>query len=133
MHVDIFYIKSAKKKSTVPVLHIVDEATGFQSGLQLENMRAETLWRALRCCWIDKYLGPPDDLVHDGSSNVLARSFQQNAVMLAIRCQSVPIEAENTMTYVERYHHPVRHTFQIVEAEIHAISFDDCLQTAQGH
>lgn len=58
VYVDVFYIKHPRSTSSTPVLHVVDEATRFQDGLRLLDLRAETVWRALRRCWMDNYLAP---------------------------------------------------------------------------
>lgn len=59
MYADIFYIEER------PILHIVDEATNFQSARWLSNMTSETLWKALCMCWIGAYLSLPNVTVHD--------------------------------------------------------------------
>lgn len=91
IYVYIFYLNTKHSSSSVHVLHVVDEATRFQAGLRLPDLRSVTVWHALRRCWIDWYLGPSDVLVHDGGSNFLARSFQKNADLLSISCKDVPI------------------------------------------
>lgn len=93
-------------------------------------MRDDTLWQALRRFWIDRYLGPPDILVHDPCSNFLSRSFQSNADFFSISCKPLAIEAANSMTYVELYHQPVRRAFKILKDDCTDLSFDDCLQMA---
>lgn len=101
----------------VPVLHFVYEATRFQATSRLENMSAEELWRALKSCWLDVYLGPPDIITHIADSNFIARSFQANADLLHIKCQHVPIEGANRMSLVERYHEPLRWAFNIIKTK----------------
>lgn len=41
-------------------LHVVDEATRYESARWLPYMRAEDVGKAPRLSWIDVYLGPPD-------------------------------------------------------------------------
>src|SRR6266480_7180158 len=57
--VDIMYIDNQ------PLLHIVDEATRFQAARWLKNVSTKATWDALRLCWIDVYIGPPDMIVTD--------------------------------------------------------------------
>ena len=52
--IDIMYIGGK------PVLHLVHEATRFQTGQWLKNVSAQHVWDQLRLCWIDTYLEPPD-------------------------------------------------------------------------
>jgi hypothetical protein len=53
------------------VLHVVCEATGFNSGRFLKSRSAKHAWEALRACWIDVYQGPPNFIVHDPGRNQL--------------------------------------------------------------
>lgn len=122
--VDIFYVN---KK---PVLHVVDEATRYQAARWLSNVTAESVWRAMRLCWIDVYLGPPDIVMHDAGKQFVARVFQTNAELLHIETRDVPIETPNSMSYVERYHNPIRHAFKIVTAEAPDLDPEAALQTA---
>lgn len=50
--------------------------------------------------------------------------------LLYIQCNAVTLEVENAMSYVERYHAPLRRAFWIIEEECETTSFDGCLQTA---
>ena len=70
---DICYIKSK------PVLHVVDEATHFQSARFLSRVSTEHVWKALRRCWIDTYMGPPDFLRIDQGSQFKSQVFSQRA------------------------------------------------------
>lgn len=124
VYVDIFYIESK------PVLHVVDEATNFQAAKWLENMSSEALWRALRMCWIDVYLGPPDIVAHDAGKNFMGAAFQANTDMLHIRTKAVPVESANSMTVVERYHAPLRKAFHIIRKEAPDMEKEEVLQMA---
>lgn len=124
IYADVFYIDGK------PVLHVVDEATNFQAAKWLKDMQAETLWRALRMCWIDVYVGPPDLVVHDAGKNFMANAFQANTDMLHIRTKSVPVESANSMTIVERYHSPIRRAYNIIQKECSSMDREECLQMA---
>lgn len=122
--VDIFYID---KK---PILHVVDEATRYQAARWLPNVTADAVWRAMRLCWIDVYLGPPDIVTHDAGKQFIAKVFQTNAALLHITTKCVPIESPNSMSYVERYHTPIRHAYKIVIAEATELDAEAALQVA---
>ena len=88
-----------------PLLHVVDEATRFQAARWLSNgISAQYVWEALRMCWIDVYLGPPDLITHDAGTNFTVVEFQQYTSSLAITTKEVLIEAANTISLVERYY-----------------------------
>lgn len=112
IYVDVMYLNQD------PVLHVVDEATRFQAARFLPSMSARDTWDALRACWIDTYVGPPDLCIHDAGKNFIALEFQQNAQVLAIRTKGVPVEAAQSMGNVERYHTLLRRAFFIISEEL---------------
>lgn len=124
IYCDVFTINGT------PVLHVVDEATRFQAARRLRSMSADELWTALKACWINVYIGPPDVITHDAGTNFIARAFQANADFLHIKCKQVPIEASNRMSIVERYHEPVRRAFPIIKKECPTFDFDETLLAA---
>jgi len=110
--VDIMYINGK------PVLHVVDKGTRYQAGRWLRNITAKHTWDVLRACWIDTYLGPPDQITHDAGKNFISREFNQYANSLQITLKAVPVEAHNSIGIVERYHAPLRRAYQIIYAEL---------------
>jgi hypothetical protein len=122
--VDIFYITGK------PVLHVVDEGTRYQAGQWLQNISATHTWDTLRKCWIDTYLGPPDQVTVDAGKQFTSKEFAQHASSMGIRVKIVPVEAHNSIGIVERYHGPVRRAYLIVSTEIPGINRDMALQMA---
>jgi hypothetical protein len=122
--VDIFFI------SGQPVLHVVDEATRYQAGRWLQNISAKTTWDTLRMCWIDTYLGPPDQITTDAGKNFASKEFNQLATTLGTKVKIIPVEAHNSIGIAERYHGPVRRAYQIIVVEIRDIDKDMALQMA---
>lgn len=122
--VDILYVTSK------PVLHIVDEATRFQTGRWLKEISARHLWEQLRSCWIDTYLGPPDFISADAGKQFIAREFKQYAANMGITVRNVPVEAHHSIGKVERYHGPLRRIYTIIATEIPGIDPELALQMA---
>jgi hypothetical protein len=122
--VDIFYINGK------PVLHVVDEGTRYQAGQWLQNISATHTWDTLRQCWIDTYLGPPDQLITDAGKQFTSKEFSQHAGTMGIKVKIVPVEAHNSVGIVERYHGPVRRAYLVISTEIQGISKDMALQMA---
>lgn len=112
IYVDVMYINGE------PILHIVDEATKFQAARWLKDMSAISTWNAIRQCWIDVYVGPPDIIIHDSGSNFTANEFQASSASMTIITKCVPVEAHNSMGLVERYHAPLRRAYSIISAEL---------------
>ncbi|KAI0998880.1 hypothetical protein K3495_g9315 [Podosphaera aphanis] len=100
------------------MIHIVDEATGYQAARFLTNMTASTVWNAFRMCWIDVYLGLPDFVVHDVGTNFVSREFRQNAKSMGIQVREVPVEAHNSIGKFERYHGVLRRAYRIIHNEL---------------
>jgi len=113
-----------------PVLHVVDSGTSFQAGRFLKSMSAKDTWDALRLCWIDTYLGPPDVLTHDAGTNFASVEFKAEAKLLGITCHQVPVEAHWSIGKVERYHAPLRRAFDIFRAELGDAPSESVLQMA---
>ena len=103
--VDIMYIGGK------PVLHVVDEATRFQAGRFLRDISAQHTWDTLKACWIDVYLGPPDWITTDAGKNFMSKDFKYYASQLGTRIKTVPVEAHNSISIVERYHGPIRRAY----------------------
>jgi hypothetical protein len=122
--VDVFYITGK------PVLHVVDESTRYQAGRWLQNISAKHTWDTLRMCWIDTYLGPPDQITTDAGKNFASKEFNQYANMVGTKVKIVPVEAHNSVGTVERYHGPVRRAYTIITAEIRDIDREMALQMA---
>ena len=122
--VDIFYIEGR------PVLHIVDEATRYQAGRWLQNMTSKHTWDTIRACWIDTYLGPPDQITTDAGKNFIGKEFNQLANTVGTKVKIVPVEAHNSIGIVERYHSLIRRAYVIIAVEIRDIDKDMALQMA---
>ncbi|XP_044717608.1 transposable element tc1 transposase [Hirsutella rhossiliensis] len=56
---------------------------------------------ALKLCWIDTYLGPPDVITHDAGTNFASSEFQAEAKLLGITCHQVPVEAHWSIASAE--------------------------------
>ena len=122
--VDVMYINNS------PVLHVVDEATRFQAGRWLQDISAKHTWDTLRLCWIDTYLGPPDQITHDAGKNFISKEFKHYATTMGVETKGVPVEAHNSIGMVERYHGPLRRAYQIIAAELPGLDKSMALQMA---
>ena len=122
--VDILYIIFK------PVLHIVDEATRFQTGRWLKNINARHLWEQLRSCWIDTYLESPDFISADAGKQFIAREFKQYTVNMKITVRNVLVEAHHSIDQMKRYHGPFRRIYIIIATEILDIDSELALQMA---
>ncbi|KAK1994146.1 hypothetical protein LX36DRAFT_693319 [Colletotrichum falcatum] len=90
--VDVMYLDGNKL-----VLHVVDSATAFNAAKFLQSISAKHTWEALRMCWINVYLGPPDWIITDAGLNFHAAEFKRAARALSIEVKEIPIEAHNSI------------------------------------
>lgn len=60
----------------------------------------------------------------------MATVFQSTASMMEIESKSALIKAPNSMSFVERYHTPVRRLFRNIKSEADDLSDEAALQTA---
>uniref|UniRef100_L7JQT6 Integrase catalytic domain-containing protein n=1 Tax=Pyricularia oryzae (strain P131) TaxID=1143193 RepID=L7JQT6_PYRO1 len=100
-----------------PVLHAIDASTSYQAARFLTDMSAKETWEALKQCWIDTYLGPPDVLTFDPGPNFRATEFHAEARLLGITCNQVPVEAHWAVGKIERFHAPLRRAYEIIRDE----------------
>jgi hypothetical protein len=123
--VDVLYL------SNRPVLHVVDAATAYNAARFLTSMTTEETWKTLKLCWIDTYLGPPDQITHDAGTNFASLEFKSTARTMGIVCREVPVEAHWSIGKVERYHAPLRRAYEIFDNELKGkVSDEQKLQMA---
>ena len=66
----------------------------------------------------DIYQGPPNTVITDTGKNFTSAEFRQRASTIDIKIKEVPVEAHNSVGKVERYHAPLRRTYQILGIEL---------------
>lgn len=128
VYIDIFYININGKAT--PVVHVIDEATGFQNCRILKDMKARTVFAAVKECWIDTYLGSPDMFVTDAGTNFDSKEFHSEVAGLGSSIKVVGVEGHNSIGKVERYHWPVKRVYYILCEEMPNMSPADRLQMA---
>jgi hypothetical protein len=106
------------------VLQAVDEATGFSAARFLKSVSAKTVWNTLRTCWIDTYLGPPDYLVHDAGTQFVSAEFRAEARTMNVDVKEVLVEAHQSIGKVERFHAPLRRSYEIIWTETRGEQLD---------
>lgn len=111
---DIMYVETP----ATPVLHVIDEATHFQAARFLPDVSAASVWDALRMCWIDSYVGPPDLLTHDAGTQFTSPEFVAKAKAMNIETKCVPVESHHSIGVIERYHAPLRRAYDIIREEL---------------
>jgi hypothetical protein len=103
------------------LVHVIDRATrlnGVRFTPSLKNPSAPEIWNAIKLCWIDIYLGPPDILQVDQGRNFNASFIQTACAINGIEFQSIPTEAPWRMGVVERAHVPLELAYNKRRAEL---------------
>jgi hypothetical protein len=54
--------------------------------------------------WIDTYLGPPDNIIHDTRKNFVFAEFKQYTKSIVIQVQEMPVKAYNSIRKIKQYH-----------------------------
>jgi hypothetical protein len=55
-------------------------------------------------CWINIYLGPPDQITTDAGKNFTSKEFNQHATLIGITLKAMLVEVYNSIGIVERYY-----------------------------
>lgn len=69
-------------------------------------------------CWIDCYLGPPDQILFDAGKNFDSKEFRGSALALGTGTKTAPVEAHWTVGLIEKAHASLRRAFQILCQEL---------------
>ena len=92
------------------------------------NMTAKHTWDTIRACWIDTYLGPPNQIITDAGKNFVSKEFNQLANTIGTRVKIVPVKAYNSIGIVEPYHGLIRRAYIIILVKIRDIDREMALQ-----
>jgi hypothetical protein len=126
VEVDIFKVDDGE------VLHVNCTGTGFTAArfMSQRNATAEEIWRLIRLCWIDVYVGPPDGIRVVQGSN-LWKSFMNTACAFhGIKLDPIPTEAAWRVGTAERKHSLTRHAYDSIKREVPSMSKEEWLQMA---
>ena len=66
----------------------------------------------------------------DADKNFTSNEFKNEAKVLLINVKKVPVEAHNSISKIERYYAPLRHTYDILRSELSYSSPELCLSLA---
>lgn len=108
--VDIFTISSK------PALHVVGKFTQSKAACWLPTFSTSAIWISHRHRRTDTYLGPPDLIKYDmGKRFISAATFPDESDLIHIAAKQLQVESPNSLTYVERYHDPIRKALKFVK------------------
>lgn len=111
-----------------PILHLVDEATRFQTGRWLKTVLVQHIWDKSRLYWIDIYLGLLDLVTANAGKQFMAREFKQYATNISIIAKNAPVEAHLSIGMIKCYHEPLQQVYSIITTEISNIKPNLVLQ-----
>jgi hypothetical protein len=80
----------------------------------LKNILTRTAWDILRIYWVDTYLGPLDNIIHDAGKNFVSIEFKQYAKFMVIQVTEMPVETYNSIGKIERYYILLRRVYKII-------------------
>lgn len=111
----------------LPVLHVIDADTRFQAAQFLKDQKSQTIWDALRRCWIDVFCGPPDVVKVDSGSNFTSTEFAQTCAAYGILLRVVPVEAHHLIGVIERHHAILRKVYSKLKSDMPNLSRESLL------
>ncbi len=101
--VNTFYIE-VKFEVNKSILHLMNEATRFQTNKWLKNITTQHIWNQLRFCWIDIYFESFDLITSNANKQYIVRQFKQYAINMKIKINIVFIKTHHSINMIERYH-----------------------------
>lgn len=112
------------------VLHVICTGTGFQQGMFINSMSADSAWRTLKQCWINFFAGAPDYLITDAGSNFTVSEIKEAADSMGIVMKTVPTEAHNQVGKIERSHAILRKVYDMLKSDVPSLRREERLSMA---
>ncbi len=111
-------------------LHVVDTGTYFGAAKFLSSESVESIWNALRQCWVLVYAGQPDVYFADQGSVFTADEWEKLAEENGVVLKFSGVQHHNGISSCERYHSPLKRIYRKVEIECPEMDPDLMLQTS---
>ncbi len=99
------------------VLHFVDLEKNFSSATFLPNQTLEGVWDVFVSCWASLYIGFPMKMRVDRRSVFIIVRWTRRADTVGTIVQTSGVESHNSIGSAERYHGPLRRTFNEIKHE----------------
>ncbi|EKD20121.1 hypothetical protein MBM_02073 [Drepanopeziza brunnea f. sp. 'multigermtubi' MB_m1] len=112
------------------VLHVVCDSTNFQAAIFFKSISAQHLLKGFNRCWVNTYVGPFTNVVHDPGTNFNSATFRSYLKSISSILKQMLVEAYHSVGLVERYHVFMRRAFEIVTKELPKALKEDRLQMA---
>ncbi|EKD21300.1 polyprotein [Drepanopeziza brunnea f. sp. 'multigermtubi' MB_m1] len=124
VYVDVMHLNGKN------VLHVVCDSTNFQAATFLKSMSAQHLLKRFSRCWVNTYVGPLINVVHDPEINFNSATFRSYFKGISSTLKQMLVEAYHSVGLVERYYVFMRRAFKIVTKELLKALREDRLQMA---
>lgn len=105
-----------------PVLHVIDDHTGFRNAVFLRSKSAEDIWSPFMACWASTYVGLPNVTRSDQESVVSSKKFWELSTADRIQLKFTGVSAHNSTGRLEQAHGTIRRIFRILIAEHPALT-----------
>lgn len=97
-----------------PVLHVIDQQTGFRNACFLKSKSAIDIWNAFIACWVCVYVGFPHKVRSDQESAIASDEFRQIATSHGVKLEFSGVASHNSMGQIESSHGPLRRVFRVL-------------------
>lgn len=97
-----------------PVLHVLDDQTGYRNATFLKSKSAEDIWNAFLGCWATVYVGYPSKIRSDQESALTSEQFLRYASAHGVELEFTGVSSHNSMGKVESAHGPLRRIYRML-------------------
>lgn len=110
------------------VIHLVDEATHFCAASFFRNQSTKKIWGRIQHTQSLVVLGPPDFLVVDQGTAYTSKGMKDSLEIQGVQLVEELIETPSAIGTVERYHDPLKLTYEQIRTESGKVATDQkCL------
>lgn len=80
-----------------PLLHIIDDHTGFRSAAFLKHKSASNVWNAFVACWVSTYIGFPNTIRTEQESAATSAEFRNYASLHGVNLHFSGVSSQNAV------------------------------------
>jgi hypothetical protein len=114
-------------------VHIAYTWTRFNAGrfkFARTNPTAGDIWRVIRQCWLEAFVGPPDVIRVDQGTKHFHYFMNTACVFNGIDLRRVPTEAAWCIGNLKRNHAPLRDAYEKIKSELPDLGREDWISMA---
>jgi hypothetical protein len=100
-----------------PILHVIDEATTFQSSAFLPRVDVSAIWNTFISIWCNSYVGFPENMSTDRGSVFVSPEWVNACDLGNVHLRHTGVESHSSLGIGERFHSPLRTIYKNLQIE----------------